>query len=137
MGRRREQLRRVRLTRARLLPQRHFSRFREIAFDHAILHKGDGTHLFPLLFSYESFGHSVEQLYTRERTKLLPSSLMTATVRKVFDEMGCARIAVCNAMLHVCAKARDATRAQPLMMRMDAAGVPLDRFSFGIVRDLR
>ncbi|KAM0889417.1 hypothetical protein ACQ4PT_027696 [Festuca glaucescens] len=51
--------------------------------------------------------------------------------------MGCAGIAmnthVCNTMLHVCAKARDATRAQALMMRMDAAGVPLDHVFFDIV----
>jgi pentatricopeptide repeat protein len=33
-------------------------------------------------------------------------------------------------MLHVCLKAGDAARAESFMTRMDAAGVPLDGFSF-------
>ncbi|KAK1661043.1 hypothetical protein QYE76_049202 [Lolium multiflorum] len=65
---------------------------------------------------------------------------MAATARNVFDKMGCAWVAmnthVCNGMLHLCFNARDATLAQELMTRMDAAGVRLDRFSFNIVRDL-
>jgi hypothetical protein len=60
---------------------------------------------------------------------------MTATARKVLDEKGCAVVAmnthVCIAICCTCASIP--TRAQALVTRMDAAGVPLDRFVFGIV----
>jgi pentatricopeptide repeat protein len=62
---------------------------------------------------------------------------MTATARKVFDDMARAGVAVdthvCNAMLHVRLKVGDAARAEALMTRMYTAGVPLDRFSFNTV----
>jgi pentatricopeptide repeat protein len=56
---------------------------------------------------------------------------MTATARKVFDDMARAEVAmnthVCNAMLHLRLMVKDSGRAEALMTRMDAAGVPLDR----------
>ncbi|KAK1661605.1 hypothetical protein QYE76_049764 [Lolium multiflorum] len=62
---------------------------------------------------------------------------MTATARKVFDDMARAGVAVdthvCNDMLHVRLKVGDAARAKALMTRMDAAGMPLDGFSFNTV----
>ena len=62
---------------------------------------------------------------------------MTATARRVFDEMAMAGLAinthVYNAMLHMCLKAGHAARAEALVTRMDAAGLPLDRFSYNTV----
>jgi hypothetical protein len=68
---------------------------------------------------------------------------MAATARKVFDEMGCAgspdrhehaRLQPHAALVR---QGGGSTLAQALMMRVDADGMPLGRFSFDIVHGLR